>query len=328
MIPIAIVGVLLSLGTAIAAAWFGSSHLIIPNRRPLEDRHYAVYASPADFGLELEFADVETSDGHTLKTILANRAKEPGPAERTRRMAERLRANGVERAEGPRGTIVLLHGRGGLKENMLTVAQYIVAADFRCVTYDARAHGESGGKFCTFGKKEIDDLSRVLDFYETRLRERGDSLGPVGTFGSSLGASVAIQSLHRDERIVSTVAAAPFAELSETVIHSGRKMIHEKLPQWLVEASMHIGGWRADFDPFAISPLKEIGLSQKPLLLAHGTLDEVIPIEHSIRLRQAAKCNPIVWKEIPNAYHYNILAEGGDDLYQQIIEFFLATTRT
>lgn len=325
MIPVAIVGVLLALGAAIIGVWLGSTHLIKPHRRPLEDRHYAVYASPADFGLALEFADVQTTDRKILKTILAHRAAEPGPAERTRRMDERLRAKGIERAENTRGTIVLLHGRGGLKENMLTVAQRFVAADFRCITYDARAHGESGGEFCTFGEKEIDDLSRVLDFYEARLMKRGETLGPVGAFGNSLGASVAILSLHREKRIVSSVAAAPFADLSETVIHSGRKMIHPRLPQWLLEASMHLGGWRAGFDPFAISPLGEIELTDKPLLLAHGTLDEVIPIDHSIRLREAAKCTPLIWKEIPNAYHYNILAEGGDDLYQQMVEFYLAT---
>jgi len=282
----------------------------------------------ADYGLALEFTDVETTDGHVLKTIIATRATNMGAAERTRRMDERLRAKGIKRTGESRGTIILLHGRGGLKENMLTVAQRFIAADFRCIAYDARAHGESGGEFCTFGKKETDDLSRVLDFYEVNLKNRGESLGPVCAFGNSLGASVALQSLNRENRIVAVAAAAPFADLAEVVSHSGRKMVHPRLPQWLLDTSMRVGGWRADFDPFAISPLREVALSDKPLLLAHGTLDTVIPIDHSYRIRETSISTPLIWKEIPTAYHYNILAEGGDDLYQQIIEFFLSSVRS
>lgn len=327
MITVAFVALLLSICAATGAIWFGSSHLINPQRRALEDRHYAVYATPSDYGLELKFVDVETSDGIILKTILATRAEEIGVAERTRRMEERLRAKGIARSDTPPGTVVFLHGRGGLKENMLTVAQRFVAADFRCITYDARSHGESGGRFCTFGEKEIGDLSRVLDFYEKKLAENGESLGPVCAFGNSLGGAVAIQSLEREPRIVAAVAAAPFADLTEVVVHSGRKMIHPNLPRWFMGASMHLAGWRAGFDPFSISPLHSAANSEKPLLLAHGTLDEVIPIDHSHRLRDAAKCTPLVWKEIPTAYHYNILAEGGDELYQQMIEFCLASIR-
>lgn len=328
MFWIVVVGIILALTATVVGIWLGARHLIVPHRRPLEERHYAVYATPSDFGLELEFADVETTDGHALKTILATRAPAMGPAERTRRMDERLRAKGIKRTGNPRGTIILLHGRGGLKENMLTVAQRFVAADFRCITFDARAHGESGGTFCTFGKKEIDDLSRVLDFYETHLSNNGESLGPVCAFGNSLGATIALLALNREKRIVAAAAAAPFADLTEVVTLSGRKMVHPKLPQWLMDASMRVGGWRADFDPFAISPLPEVALSTTPLLLAHGTLDTVIPIDHSHRIRDTSISTPLIWKEIPTAYHYNILAEGGDELYQQMLEFFVSSVRS
>ncbi|MGD1979826.1 MAG: alpha/beta fold hydrolase [Akkermansiaceae bacterium] len=307
--------------------WFGSSFLIQPQRRPLEARHYELLEGPEEFGLSLESHTVVTSDGTRLDTLLATRSLTPGKATRTRGMTERLRNQGFISHSTPRGTLVLLHGRGGIKENLLYVAQRFVAADFRCIVYDARAHGKSTGAYCTFGKREVQDLEAVLSYYRNRLGERDERIGPVGAFGNSLGAAVVLQSLENfssdSPRIEAAVAVAPFASLPEIVVNAGQKKIHRHLPPELIHASMHLGGWRAGFRPFSISPLASTARSRTPLFLTHGRLDGVIPIQHSHQIRDASQASPLVWREVPDGYHSNVLATGGDDLYEEMLLFYL-----
>ena len=53
MLWIAAVGISLALIVTAIGIWLGARHLIVPHRRPLEDRHYAVYATPPTTALRL-----------------------------------------------------------------------------------------------------------------------------------------------------------------------------------------------------------------------------------------------------------------------------------
>lgn len=311
---------------AAAGIWLAADWMVRPDRRALEDRHRELLEHPAEFGLTLEKFATRTAEGFSLEGYLATRAETMGKAERTRRMLARLERAGLTPSSGIRGTVVLLHGRSGLKENMLTIAQRFVAADFRCVVYDARAHGESGGKFTTFGEKEQDDLSRVIDQVGAMLGERGESLGPLAAFGLSQGASVLLQAMPEEKGIDCAIAVAPFADLGEQVQNTARNQVWAGLPAWVPSFVAWTGGVRASFDPGDICPLRDCPRVNRPVFLAHGTRDGVIPIEHSRRLHEALPHPANVWREVPDGYHRNVLAEGGDDLYQEMVEFLLAHT--
>jgi uncharacterized protein len=315
---IAVLGVLFVIG-------LGSGKLIEPQRRALEPRHHEMLAHPADHGLDLEPFAVATHDGYELKAILATLAKVPGRAEKTRRMAGRLELNLDKPAPAPLGTVVFLHGRGGRKEDMLSLAQRFVAGGYRCVVYDARAHGSSGGFACTYGHHETRDLTSVLDHLTAILKTRGENPGQICALGNSLGAAVLLQALPDEPRIDAAIAVSPFAALPEIVTRSTRRTIHPLIPGWLIRASMYTGGRRAGFDPFAISPLRAMNVATTPVFFAHGALDEVIPLSHSEELHAAAP-EPKRLRIVPAGYHYNVLAEGGDDLYQEMIKFCLNQT--
>lgn len=317
------IGVLLLAATGvIALIWIGSSKLITPHRRALEPRHYELIAQPAEYGLDLEPFIVTTHDGIALSAILATRAKTPGVAEKTRRMAARLGHDFDIAAMRPIGTVVFLHGRSGCKEDMLSLAQRFVAADYRCLVYDARAHGMSGGSVCTFGHNETHDLSAVIDQVSGLLKARGENPGQICAVGNSLGASVILQALPSETRIDVAVAVSPFASLSEVVIRSAKNTFSPHTPEWLIVASMWAGGQRAEFDPFTVSPFRAVRVTTTPVFFTHGALDKVIPVSHSEQLYAAAP-EPKRLRVVPNGYHYNILAEGGDALYQEMIEFCL-----
>lgn len=313
----------LSFAAVAGFLWISSSYLLTPNRRALEPRHREILAQPAEHGLALEPFTVTAADGTALAALFATLAPAPGKAEKTHRMAARLGAPLADLRASPRGTVFLLHGRSGVKEDMLAIAERFVAGGYRCVVYDARCHGESGGEACTFGHRETSDFSAVLDRTLALLAERGQDPGQVCGVGVSLGASVLLQSLPGEPRLSAVVAVAAFATLPEVVNRAAKRTIHPRIPSWLVAGTMRTGGLRAGFDPFAISPLQGVGGAGKPVFFAHGARDGVIPVEHSERLHAAAT-GPKALRIVPDGYHNDVLAKGGDALYEEMIEFCLA----
>ncbi len=305
--------------------WFGSSRMIIPRRRALERRHLDLLAAPHELGLGLEKFEATTGDGFLLRGFIATPipVEQMGKARRTRRMLDRLEKEGISGDQSIRATVVLLHGRGGLKENMLTIAQRFVAAGFRCIVYDARAHGVSEGKYTSYGHHEVEDLSRILDHVESILNQRGERTGKVFGFGISLGAAVLLQSLEQEKRIQSAVAVAPFADLRKQMIYTSRRMSFEKLPNWVPDGVAKFAGWRAGFDPFSIVPQKKAAAGEIPVFVVHGVKDAVIPIADSRAIFDSLKNPAKQWREVLSGYHGDVLAEGGDDLYQEMIEFYL-----
>jgi alpha-beta hydrolase superfamily lysophospholipase len=309
----------------LAIGWIGSGKFVIPTRRPLEPRHLATLQSPADFGFEIEAFDVALPHerGIVLKAMLLTPAAHPGKAEKSRRMRQRLIEAGhaLPPWGGCHGTVVMLHGRGGIKEDAFPVAERFVAAGFRCLIYDARAHGESGGEFCTYGARETADVSSVVD--TARRRFGGREIGPLVAFGISQGAAVTLQALPGENRLRAAVVVAPFAELEPVADRAVENVISPMMPAFLTTMVTMLGGWRADFSPGSIRPIDFAALISVPVMVAHGGRDAVIPYDDGRRIFEILPVEEKRWRPVPDGTHRDVLSKGGDDLYQEMIEFFL-----
>ena len=86
---------------------------------------------------------------------------------------------------------------------------------------------------------------------------------------------------------------------------------------------MKPGGLRAGFDPFARNPVEFVASPSPPLFISPGGNDGLIPIEHSRRIFEASNAETKVWREVPTGRHHDVLAEGGDDLYTEMVLFYL-----
>jgi alpha-beta hydrolase superfamily lysophospholipase len=312
--------------TFLTLTWIGSNQFITPKRRPLEPRHLEALNRPADFGFDLEPFAVTTPDGPELAALIVTPASAPGIATKTRRMANHLNRPVPFAREDSPGMVIFLHGRGGMKEDMLSLAERWVAAAYSCLVYDARAHGKSGGHYCTFGHNEVHDLKCVLDRGIELLQTRGIASGEICAVGISPGASVLLQSLPGEPRIDVAVAIAPFSELPPIISRAAQRSISPHVPDFLVDASIRFGGLRAGFDASQITPIHQVGVTMTPVFFAHGALDEVIPPSHSEQLYASAP-EPKVLRIVPTGNHRNVLAEGGDELYQEMVEFCLRSGR-
>lgn len=192
-------------------------------------------------------------------------------------------------AEGAfRGTLIYLHGVSDHRGSGGGVLDRFRQRGFDVLAYDSRAHGESGGDFCTYGFHEKRDLSQVLD----TLRP-----GPVVLLGSSLGAAVALQTAAENDRVSLVVAAESFSSL--------RAVVTERAPGFFSENAIRkaiaLAEKKAGFTLDEVSPAQAAASIGIPVLVIHGAEDHATQPHHARRIADAL-AGP----------HELILVEGAD----------------
>ena len=73
---------------------------------------------------------------------------------------------------------------------------------------DLRAHGKSGGTHCTFGVKEKNDISELINVLEKK--ENIDD--NIGIWGQSLGGAIGLQAIGNDKRIKFGIIESTFSD--------------------------------------------------------------------------------------------------------------------
>ena len=273
---------------------FGPIMLLQPNRRTVDYyRKYTSLLHPKDAGLPYEEITLKTAEGISLHCWLVK--------------SDRL----------ARGTVIYLHGVSECMIVGLPMTKELHEQDFNVFLYDSRRHGDSGGKYCTYGFYEKHDVSTVINY----LGQRADiHLGNIGVFGSSMGAAIAIQAAALDPRIRAVVAESGFASLRTVFDDYQKRMI--KMP-WhylrnlVIKRSEHL----AHFKSSAVSPLEAVQVIQVPLFILHGTADDRIRSQYSELLYKSAHLPKELWL-IPGAKHHNMAEVGGEEYTRRIVEFF------
>ncbi len=169
----------------------------------------------------------------------------------------------------PLGTVIVLHGIASCKEAMLPTGRMFARAGFNCILYDMRAHGESGGQYCTFGYYEKRDVSRYIDSAQMRF---GSMVGPVAVMGGSLGAAVALQAMEADPRIRCGIVESPFTTLREVVFDYMKRL--SGIPvRWISDRSLTRSGEIAHFPVDSIRPEVSAWHVTQPVMVVHGLKD-------------------------------------------------------
>ncbi|MBI3319862.1 MAG: alpha/beta hydrolase [Candidatus Omnitrophica bacterium] len=219
----------------------------------------------------------------------------------------------------PRRTwLILCHGLGTNRADLLDIASALVRARYNVLLFDFRAHGDSQGRATSFGWREQRDLEGALVFLgkQPSVTDR-----PYGVLGVSMGGSVALTVSATDERIGAVVADSSYTNLGASLDLHVKLLYHlPRIPwSWFLSST-----YRARFGVFPkqMSPLDSVGkISPRPILLIYGQNDRRVPVEQANQLFQAAREPRELWM-VDHAGHLEALHADPSAYLRRVVSFF------
>lgn len=247
----------------------------------------AQYTRPGQFGLQHEDVSIATADGVRLH-------------------AWWLPAKGTAL-----GSVLHLHGNAANVGNHLPLVAWLPGAGFNVLMLDYRGFGRSQGKPTLDGV--VEDAAAALRHLRSRPGVDG---GRLVVLGQSLGGATALRLLARDSGGVRlAVIEAAFA--SYRGIARDAAMQSVVLAPLLPLALPALPAARHD-------PLAALGSLRVPLLIVHGTADEVIPFRHGELLAAAAPAGT-EFIRVDGARHMESLTRA--DVQQRVLAAMAAAVR-
>ena len=119
---------------------------------------------------------------------------------------------------GPHPAVLLAHGFGGSKTDLVDRARDLAARDYVVLTYSARGFGASGGRIHLDDPEfEVADARALVDLLAARPDVRLDGTGDprVGVAGGSYGGALALMLGATDRRVDAVVASITWNDLAE-----------------------------------------------------------------------------------------------------------------
>jgi pimeloyl-ACP methyl ester carboxylesterase len=210
--------------------------------------------------------------------------------------------------------LAIVHGWGGNAQMMLPLAKPLHAAGYALLFFDARSHGRSDGDSFASLPRFAEDLEHAVDWLQ---RQPDVDARRVGAIGHSVGAGAALLLASRRQDLAAVVSLAAFAHPAAIM----RRWLKQKqIPYWPLGAYVlyyiqRVIGVRFD----AIAPCHTIGLTNCPVLLAHGTEDETVPVSEAQEIYANRRDGQVRLLLIPGSHD----AYGELDRYLGIVIEFL-----
>lgn len=285
------------ISTAVALAiYIGPKKLLMPERRKPEyyQKKYG-FSHPSQIGLQFADKTLTTSDGNKLRYWKLDNPNCSGTEE----------------------TIVYLHGITDSKASGLNYAKAFAETCRRFFLIDMRRHGESGGKYCTYGYYEKHDIVKLIDEIESC-----DPGTKVTLIGVSMGGAIAIQTAAIDKRVSRVVAVAPFYDLFSIALDHEFHQIgirSSPLLKFMMRRAERIAGFKAE----DVSPAKDIKKVEVPVLIVHGKEDKTVKVKYSEELAKLNKRAELLM--VPGAGHADVLEKGGAAYVEKLLQFLTST---
>jgi alpha-beta hydrolase superfamily lysophospholipase len=233
----------------------GSRLLVRPDVRPFLPDSEGAPATPADLGLAYEPVSIVTHDGLTLTGWLVPAARETTTA------------------------VVVMHGFSGHRLPELAAFVPWLAERHHVLQFDFRGHGESDSSVVTLGAHERRDVEAAVAFLASR------QLGPIGLFGVSMGAAIAIVAAP-ELPVAAVIADAAFAELHHPIANRMREVGYP-LPELGARAIVAAAAVRTRSR--LADPLRSVArIAPRALLVIAPKDDSLISWRQSLRLFEAA----------------------------------------
>lgn len=211
-----------------------------------------------------------------------------------------------------RAAVVLVHGDGGNRGDVLPELEILSKQGFALLAFDWPGQGESGGVH-GWDEPERASLRGALDWLSSQA-----AIDPrrIGGFGFSMGGFPLIQVAVVDPRLRAVALAGTPADLGEYTRWEYRR---RWLPaQWGALMGVRARGMRVrEQVPVQIVP----SLAPRPLLVILGEDDTVVPSWMTRALFDAAR-QPKELLALPHADHGEYATKGGSAYAEALGSFF------
>jgi len=223
--------------------------------------------------------------------------------------------------DSTRAAIILIHGIGGCKEHFTNLAINLSNEGYDSWIFDNRAHGESGGQFCTYGYKEKEDISIVID----EIKHHNKNL-KIGVWGNSLGGAIAIQAIEHDNRIDFGIVESTFTDLNQIVYDYQKRFTYGIGLKTMCNVTLKKAKTITDFKPDLVKPINSVQNITIPMIIAHGNKDLNIKFEYGRALYKNLASKDKEFIEVDQAGHYDMFQIGGNKYKTQLFNFLKRQT--
>ncbi|HEX8341861.1 MAG TPA: alpha/beta hydrolase [Tepidisphaeraceae bacterium] len=192
----------------------------------------------------------------------------------------------VPAAETSDVTVLLCHGLGASKDGMWPLAQKLRDSGANLLAIDLRAHGESGGRVTSYGAGESNDAVAAADWLKAH---RSAAARRVIGVGASLGGAALVRAAAASPEIDAVAVLGSYDDLGRLAVDLSANQFVRPLG-WLVrKIALPIASLHAGHDLRSVRPAAEVArIWPRPVLVVHGTGDEIIPFDRGRALFDAA----------------------------------------
>ena len=204
------------------------------------------------------------------------------------------------------GVVLYLHGNGSNVGANVEHANRFHRLGLSVFVIDYRGYGKSQGDFPS-ESQVYEDAQLAWDYL---VKQRAVNPNQIYIYGHSLGGAIAIDLAVRHPEAAGLIVEGSFT--------SARAMVDFKKGLfWLFPIDFLL---TQRFDS-----LSKVDRLQMPVLFIHGTADNVVPVEMSKKLFDAAP-DPKQLYIVPDGGHTNVAQIGGAE-YLQIVSQFLGSSK-
>lgn len=297
--------VLMLLIVSSTIAWIAAGELLHPERRVLKSYQQEWIAQASLHGV---FVHKGQCVQDKVPCLFVSPDPLSGPGRRGKILRKQLSDAGVNVSPygETRGILVLLHGRHGRKEDLLSVAERFAAAGFNCAIPDLPAHGDNLFDSAHFGTSEFEHRIASGVLADARKYFRSPSV-PAGIWGMSMGGAFAVDAGARSPHLWKAVVIVASFDSLEGVVADKLAILPRPLAGLLRNELLAMTALRGKFNVRDVRPDLWARNITSPVLVAHGDRDSLISTKRARRLFDAFESPEKRWVTVSGAHHGNIL---------------------
>ncbi|MBR7889909.1 alpha/beta fold hydrolase [Marinomonas sp. A79] len=212
-------------------------------------------------------------------------------------------------------TVVILHGWGSNAGMMLPLASPFHAAGMNVLLFDARSHGGSESDTFSSLPRFAEDTQSVVDWLK---KTHPMASQKIVLLGHSVGGAAVLLASSRTNDVAAVISISAFAHPT-WMMQRYLKSVH--LPSIMRPSILRYVEWVIGSRFNDIAPINTIRSVKCPVLLVHGNVDRVVPIEDSRAIIADGHLSHVSLIEVDGAGHDSV--DNIESHSQKLIDFLI-----